>query len=278
MNTNQPEQYGRHQGFETRRSERYRHPERPTNRFDDYGAAARGGYGNESYSGTWGNQGNEMGGSRNVSGRGHEGSSGSYYHYESGRGAGSVTSSGQRSYGYRSDYDSHGTGYVHDDHPESLYGSDVSRRFQGSGQGRYDFDRDRSREQRGASDSSNYWDRDNFRSEGYRGSEGSYMGSSYNRSTRGSDIGDYGSSGYYDSGSSYRSSYPSQSYGERQRHDPYARDIENARVHHPDSDYDYDPNHAFDTHKKPYFVGSHNRRRTWGRDYDQDRNRDYDRF
>ncbi|MDX5436268.1 MAG: hypothetical protein LPK03_03700, partial [Pontibacter sp.] len=301
--------------FETRRSDRYRHPERDSNvRFDDYGASARGGYGNESYSGTWGNQGNEMGGSRNVSGRGdsystsrnfgsmgsyggaqgygssrggyssqREGSSGSLYHYESGRGSSQSPSSERRSFGYSSDYDSHGTGYRHDDTPRDLYGSDVSRRFQGSDQSRYDFDRDRgsdrdrNRGQRGVSDSSNYWDRDNFSSQNYGGAEGNYMGSGYSRSTRGSSQGDYGSSGFYGSGSSERSgSSLDRGYSSRERHDPYARDIENTRIHHPDSDYDYDPNHAFDTRRKPNFLGSHNRRRTWDRDVDRDR--DFDRF
>ncbi|MBC5991233.1 hypothetical protein [Pontibacter cellulosilyticus] len=309
MNTRHPEQYGEG-SYQTRRSEKYRHPERDTNyRFDDYGASARGGYGNESYGGTWGNQGNEMGGSRNVSGRGdtystsrnfgnmgsyggsqgygssrggypsqRSGSSDSLYHYESGMGSGS--SSGRRSYGYSSDYDSHGSGYNYDDNPEDLYGSDVSRRFQGSDQGRYNFDRDRSRGQRGMSDSSNYWDRDNYGSSNYGGSEGNYMGSGYNRSSRGSSMGDYGSMGSYDSGSSSssRGSYSGGDYGSRQRHDPYARDTENTRIHHSDSDYDYDPNHAFDSRKKPEFMGSRNRSRTWNRDFDQDRHRDYDRF
>lgn len=311
MNTNQPDQYGMQGGYRTHRSERYRHPERDSSyRFDDYGSSARGGYGNESYSGTWGNQGNEMGGSRNVSGRGEmystsrnfgnmgsyggaqgfgssrgrypsqrQGSSDSYYHYESGMGPRSGSSSGRRSFGYSSDYDSHGTGYRHDDNPEDLYGSDVSRRFQGSDQDRYRFDRDRSQSRSGMSDSSNYWDRDNFGSSSYGGSEGSYMGSGYSRSTRGSAMGDYGSMGSYDSG--YGSMGRSGGgYGERQRHDPYARDTENTRIHHPDSDYDYDPNHAFDTRKRPEFLGSHNRGRTWDRDREGERFRDrgYDRF
>ena len=61
--------YDRHEGgFHTHRSERYRHPDQDSGyRFDDYGSAAHGGYGNESYQGTWGNQGNERGGSRNYS-------------------------------------------------------------------------------------------------------------------------------------------------------------------------------------------------------------------
>ncbi|MEJ8800559.1 hypothetical protein [Pontibacter sp. H249] len=312
MNTNQPDQYGMGQGYRTRRSERYRHPEQDSGyRFDDYGASARGGYGNESYGGTFGNQGNEMGGSRNVSGRGEmystsrnfgnmgsyggaqgygssrggypsqrdEGSS-SLYHYESGMGSRSGPSSQERrSYGPSSNYDSHGSGYRHDDNPEDLYGSNVSRRFQGSDQGRYDFGRDRSQNRSGMNDSSNYWDRDNFgSSSNYGGSEGSYMGSGYNRSTRGSSMGDYGSMGSYDSGYGSGDSYSSSSYGERQQHDPYARDRENSRIHHPDSDYDYDPNHAFDTRKRADFIGSHNRSRTWDRDHDRNKSRNFDRF
>ncbi|GAB3539852.1 hypothetical protein GCM10027443_36920 [Pontibacter brevis] len=68
MNRNQNEHQDNSRGFQTRRSERYRHPESDNNyRFDDYGSSARGGYGNEGHSGTWGNQGNEMAGSRNTS-------------------------------------------------------------------------------------------------------------------------------------------------------------------------------------------------------------------
>ncbi|MFD3001541.1 hypothetical protein ACFS7Z_14315 [Pontibacter toksunensis] len=75
MNRNQNERHDNSGGYQTHRSEKYRHPERDSNtgsnyRFDDYGSSARGGYGNESHSGTWGNQGNEMAGSRNVSNRG----------------------------------------------------------------------------------------------------------------------------------------------------------------------------------------------------------------
>lgn len=298
MNTNQPNQYGMHEDFHTRRSDRYRHPEQDSSyRFDDYGSSARGGYGNESYGGTWGNQGNEMGGSRNISGRDRSGTystsrnvgnigsyggsqgygssresypgsgrSDSHYHYESGTASRPGSSQWQRPYGYHSDYDSHGTGYRHDSSPRDLYGSDTSRRFQGSDQGRYDFHRERMQRGRSMGDSSNYWDRDNFGTSGYGGSEGTYMGSGYSRSTRGSSAGDYGSMGYYDTGS----------YGQQQQHDPYARDLENTRIHHPDSDYDYDPNHAFDTRKRPDFLGSHNRRRTWSRDYDRERG--FDRY
>ncbi|WP_299826502.1 hypothetical protein [uncultured Pontibacter sp.] len=327
MNTNQSNPYGH-----TRRSDRYRHPEQDSNyRFDDYGSAARGGYGNESYGGTWGNQGNEMAGSRNVSGRGdtystsrNYGNMGSYGGaqgfgssrggYPSQRSSGSGAASGsqfesgmgsrqgqsgpsrQRSYGYSSDYDSHGTGYRHDDNPDSLYGSDVSRRFQGGNQDSYDFGPNQMQSRSGMNNSSNYWDRDNFGSSSsgnYGGSEGNYMGSGYNRSARGSGMGDYGSMGSYNSdnygrgsssGSNYGSSsgrggygqsgYSSGSYGGQQQHDPYARDTENARIHHKDSDYDYDPNHSFDSSKRQDFTNSRNRGRTWHSDYDSG----YDRY
>lgn len=67
MNRNQNDRQDNSRGFQTHRSERYRHPESNNNyRFDDYGSSARGGYGNEGNTGTWGNQGNEMGGSRNT--------------------------------------------------------------------------------------------------------------------------------------------------------------------------------------------------------------------
>ncbi|RDV13601.1 hypothetical protein DXT99_18870 [Pontibacter diazotrophicus] len=67
MNRNQNDRQDNSRGFQTHRSERYRHPENDNNyRFDDYGSSARGGYGNEGHSGTWGNQGNEMAGSRNT--------------------------------------------------------------------------------------------------------------------------------------------------------------------------------------------------------------------
>jgi hypothetical protein len=294
MNRNQSDQYNRNEDFHTRRSERYRHPESSSNyRFDDYGASARGGYGNEGYGGTWGNQGNEMGGSRNFSAsdrsgrqsssRAHNADRGygsrerdyspqntqrskTLYHYESGKGYGPGSSSAHRSYGYHSDYDSHGTGYRHDSNPEDLYGSEVSRRFQGSDQGRYQLDSDRL-QSRGPrmSDRSNYWDRDNFGSSSYDRSEGNYMGSGYDRSTRGSRGGDYGSMGSYDS----RSSYSDGSYGQRQHHDPYARDTENTRIQHKDSDYNYDPNHSFDSRRKADIRGSHDRYKSWNRDSDR---------
>ncbi len=298
MNRNQSDQYNRNEEFHTNRSDRYRHPERSSGyQFDDYGTSARGGYGNESYGGTWGNQGNEMGGSRNFSDRdrgsmhrsnfpedrGYSSRNRDYspqrsqgsntlYHYESGSDRGSGRSSGQRSFGYSSDYDSHGSGYRHDSNPKDLYGSDVSRRFQGSDHDRYHIDRDRMQNRsRGMGDSSNYWDRDNFGSSGYDRSEGNYMGSGYERSSRGSRLGDYGSMGSYDSRSSYSSSGGS---GQRQQHDPYARDTENTRIHHKDSDYSYDSDHSFDARRKPEIRGSHDRYKTWDREH----NRDSDRF
>ncbi len=62
MNSNYSGQEG---NYRTRRSERYRHPEQEQDyRYDDYGSSGRGGYGNERYSGTFGNQGDEGAGSR----------------------------------------------------------------------------------------------------------------------------------------------------------------------------------------------------------------------
>lgn len=304
-------------GFKTHRSERYRHPEQDSSyHFDDYGSSARGGYGNESHTGTWGNQGNEMGGSRNTSNQGmsdtystsrNYGNMGSYggaqgfgdsrggyssqrergHEYDSGMGSRDNSGQGRRrSYGYESDYDSHGSGYKYDSHPD-LYGSDTSRRFQGSsGQGRYDFDRDNYNQGSGSFRSS---DRDRNRGRDYRGSssssnyggsQGSYMGSGYNRSSnRDYNSGNYGSMGSYDSGSSDRSyGESSDSIGYRgSRHteypnDTYARDADNNRIQHRDSDYDYDPNRSFNARKDPYYITSHNRNRTWTQDRDRDRN------
>lgn len=295
--------------FHTHRSDRYRFPERDSSyHFDDYGSSARGGYGNEGYSDTWGNQGNEMGGSRNVANRGFStydtgrnfGNMGSYggaqgfgdyrggqhpqgsnYNYYSGMGSRGESDMGRerhRSHGYESDYDSHGSGY-NNEMGSSLYGSDTSRRFQGSDQGRYDFDRDNYNQGSGSFRGS---DRDRG-SSGYGSSGGGYMGSGYSRSSR-SDYGtgNYGSMGSYDRGSS------SMSYGEpysmrdtssrytEYPNDTYPRDTENTRIQHRDSDYDYDPDHSFDVRRDPEYIRSHNRSRTWDRGHEG--NRDYDRY
>ncbi|MCC9167512.1 hypothetical protein [Pontibacter harenae] len=191
---------------QTRRSDRYRHPERDNDyQFDDYGSSARGGYGNESNSGTWGNQGNEMGGSRNVSNQDiydtystsrNYGNMGSYggaqgfgtprggypqqrhydsdtnFNFDSGMGSprearnSHYSPGGYRAYQGDEVYGSD-RGMGNTDNRE-LYGSDTSRRFQGDSQNRYDFDRDNNRR-----NSSNYG-----------GAEGNYMGSGYDRSSR----------------------------------------------------------------------------------------------
>jgi hypothetical protein len=256
--------------FRTHRSERYRHPERDSNYdFDDYGASARGGYGNESYGGTWGNQGNEMAGSRNVTNQDiygaystsrNYGNMGSYggaqgfgtsrggniaqrhygagdtnYNFESGMGNprearnSGYSPGGHRAYGYQSDYDSHGSGMDDDDRSSDLYGSDTSRRLQGSRRDRYDFNQDDynegSRSYRGSGNrgSSGYGssfrdrdrDRGDYTSPNYGGGEGSYMGSGYRRSSQGdygSGSSDYGSAGYY-GGNSSLSNDQLQPYG-----------------------------------------------------------------
>lgn len=290
-------------GYKTHRSERYRHPESSSNyRFDDYGSPARGGYGNESQGGTWGNQGNEMGGSRNVTDRGQHdtygssrnyGNMGSYggaqgfgssrggytsqrergHDYDSGmsnRPSGRDTY-GQRSHGYESDYDSHGSTFRNDRNP-NLYGSDTSRRFQGSDQGRYDFDRDNYNQGSGYSSGSQ---------SNYGRSQGNYMGSGYNRSSNSDyDTGNYGSMGSYDRGSSnlgYGTYDAGSSWSGRNRSYPnntYARDLENPRIQHKDSDYSYNPNRAFDTSKDRDYINSHNQARTWDQEHDRHRNMD----
>jgi hypothetical protein len=191
----------RHQdGFQTHRSERYRHPERGTQqRFDDYGSPARGGYGNESQQGTWGNQGNEMGGSRRYTDINvtpydrfeqsrNYGNMGSYggaqgfgdmrggqhdsdHPFDSGtsqrrsysnEGRGSMGNRGYRE--ERRDYSRHNR---YGSNREDLYGHELSRRFEGQGgQERYDFERD------------------DYFSSNYGDDQGNYMGSGYNRDTR----------------------------------------------------------------------------------------------
>ncbi|NEM99162.1 hypothetical protein [Pontibacter burrus] len=226
MNNNERDRYRSDRGnYRSHRSERYRHPESDTYHFDNYGDAAHGGYGNESYSGTYGNQGDEGAGhrSRNVANRGmstydtsrNYGNMGSYggaQGFGSSRGGyssqrrssdlGSEFSSGHGRYertgygrgtsqghsrGYENDYDSHGQNADYDSYERGsnrdMYGDYTSRRFQGSNQGRFDFDRDE------------------YRTSSYGGDRENYMGSGYERTPRrneyGSTRGDYGSSGRY---------------------------------------------------------------------------------
>ncbi len=233
MNSNFSGRDGRN--YQTHRSDRYRHPERDDYRFDDYGSSARGGYGNESNTGTWGNQGNEMGGSRNTSrynqdynsfsnspdyGRrdSYSGERGGYsarHPQESDRDDSGYSRRGSsRSHFGDSDYDNYErlsagnrSHSYRDD--RDLYGSESSRRFQGTDQGHYNFDQDDKR----------------YRGGDYSDSQGNYRGSGYRRSSQneygsrrhdygaqypqdmygGSDSGDrndqpYGMSGYYSGG------------------------------------------------------------------------------
>ena len=227
MNYNERDRYERDRdGYQTHRSERYRHPDRDRGeryRFDDYGDSAHGGYGNESYSGTYGNQGDEGAGHRNVANRGmstydtsrNYGNMGSYggaqgfgssrggyssqrrssdnvSEFDSGHGRRERTGWGrgtdqQRSHGYESDYDSHGqnSGNYHYNQGSNheLYGDYTPRRFRGEDQGHYNFSRD------------------DYRTHSFGSSRGNYMGSGYERTPRsneyGSTRGDYGSSGQY---------------------------------------------------------------------------------
>lgn len=227
----------------------HQHEQRNTMRFDDYGSPARGGYGNEGRMGTFGNQGNEMGGSRDrgndntySSSRnyGNMGSYGGAQGFGSSRGGypsqrqqdsdmrrafdsgmghmGGMpdNQSGRqdrdRSQGIR-DYDSHGGGSMVRDvnysRNNDLYGSDSSRRFQGRDQDRYNFNTD-----------------NRSRSDNYGGSEGNYMGSGYNRTSR---PGEYGAMGGYYGGSG---SYSSERYNSS---DNRSRDYRGG--HGPNSDY-----------------------------------------
>lgn len=200
-----PENYGhRSEEFHTRRSERYRHPEQDSgHRFEDYGSSARGDYGNESRRGSWGNQGSETGGSRrytdiNVT---------PYDRFEQSRNYGNMGS-----YGGAQGFGDIRGGRHDDSHPydsgigsqrrqgdeqrglfgdrnrrssdrEDLYGHDTSRRFQGSDrQNRYDFERD------------------DYFSSNYGDDQGNYMGGHQRESESRYGTGDYGSSGFMESG------------------------------------------------------------------------------
>jgi hypothetical protein len=228
--------------FQTRRSERYRHPEQDSGRrFDDHGSAARGGYGNESQQGSWGNQGSEMGGSRRYTDINvtpydryeqsrNYGNMGSYggaqgfgdirggqhdsgHPYDSGmgqqrrysdEGRGSMGNRGYREEGR--DYSRHNR-YGSD--REDLYGSEVSRRFEGRpGQENYDFERD------------------DYYSSNYGDDQGNYMGSGYNRDSRSRyDEGDYGSSGFMQS----RNQSGDQGSRNRDQHESRPREFNTAR-------------------------------------------------
>lgn len=221
--------YDRHEGgFHTHRSERYRHPEQDRGyRFDDYGSAAHGGYGNESYQDTWGNQGNERGGSRNYSRTNitdsntystsrNYGNMGSYggaqgfgdsrggrhdsgHPFDSGMGSqrryGSEGRGSMGNRGYREQGRDYGRYSRSGSDREDLYGNEVSRRFEGrAGQERYDFERD------------------DYYSSNYGDDQGNYMGSGYRRESRSRyGEGDYGSSGYMQSRNQDRTNRDRQS-------------------------------------------------------------------
>ena len=234
-------------GYRTRRSEEYRNPElHPGHHSGPYDSAARGGYGNESNWDDYRNQGSQRNDSRNFSrvnitdddtystsrNYGNMGSYGgaqgfgdvrgglssqrhydsdTHYNFDSGMGsprearehhyspAGhpayqSSSGSGQRSQGWVSSGRSSGS-------DRDLYGTTVNREFQGERQGQYDFGREE------------------FSSPSFGGDRGQYMGSGYDRYTRGdygSSDGNYGSIGRMESGSGTpygMSGYYSGGYG-----------------------------------------------------------------
>ncbi|MEJ8757015.1 hypothetical protein WG947_08415 [Pontibacter sp. H259] len=238
MNYNESDRYNRQQrNYQPNRSEQYRQPGQRNRQyhFDDYGDAAHGGYGNEGYSGTWGNQGNERGGSRNVANRGlstydtgrNYGNMGSYggaQGFGSTRGgfsnqrsshAGSQFDSGHgrqayanqdrgydqpRHYGYQSDYDSHGQNsenYRYNRSNRNIYSDYPTRRYQDTGHTRQGYERD------------------NYSTGGFGRDRGNYMSSGYERNPRrseyGSTRGDYGSARQYIGRSS--GSFSDEPYG-----------------------------------------------------------------
>lgn len=260
MNNNERDRYrSDRNNYSSHRSERYRHPYRDAYRYDNYGDAAHGGYGNESYAGTYGNQGDEGAGhrSRNVANRGmstydtsrNYGNMGSYggaqgfgstrggfssqrtshpgSQFDSGHGLPPSSSHGHdtdqpRRYGYQSDYDSHGQNadnFHYERSNSNRYSDYPTRRYQDKGQGNTGYERD------------------NYRQGGSGSDSGNYMGSGYERTPRpseyGSTRGDYGSSGYYmgsrQSGSSYNQPYGMSGYYQGGYYDDtdynsYARD------------------------------------------------------
>lgn len=200
MNRNQSDRYGDTGNYQTPRSDRYRHPEQDNN----YGSQTRGGYGNQgndrgnsrnvanhsmnedtySTSRNYGNMGSYGGAQGFGSERGGQHPSqrndSSGYNFYSGMGSpdearqSNLSSPGNNSnrYGGRYDSDSRGSdrGMSSNSGNRDLYGNDTSRRFEGSDQGRYDFDND------------------NYNSHSYGGgSRGNYMGSGYDRDAQGRD-------------------------------------------------------------------------------------------
>ncbi len=144
-----------------------------------------------------------------------------HYNFDSGMGSPQhareegYTPGGHRTYGYQSDYDSHGMGSSSNRNARrEMHGPDETRRFQSSQQDHYNSNRDE------------------YRSPNYGGPRG-YMSSGYDRTTRGESQGDYGSLGRYESnrydepyGMSgyYRGGYGPSSYGEHFDRD--ARDFQ----------------------------------------------------
>jgi hypothetical protein len=205
----------------------------------------------------------------------HYGSGDTGYHYESGMGnprearERDYSPGGHRAYGYRSDYDSHGSNTGSRD--RDRYGSDDARRFEGSRQDRYYFDqssynqgsgqysnRDRDRDYRSTSGDR---DREGYRSPNYGGAEGNYMGSGYRRSSQGNygpRGGDYGSGGFYGSGGRGLSNDQPQPYG---LSGYYAGGYGDSGSGYVSADSNY--------------ISSQNRGRTFDRDRGDDRNRPY---
>jgi hypothetical protein len=199
--------YGQHEGSShTHRSERYRHPE------SDYGARARGGYGNQmgrarqyedihvtpydrfEQSHNYGSMGSYGGmqGFGDIRGGHHDPT----HPYDSGTGSPRRYSeeryrpsgySGDRGEGR--DYGRSGRhmddfgrrSYDHPEH-EDWYGREPLRRFEGRrGEGRYRFERD------------------DYYSSNYGDDQGNYMGSGYQRDVPGRyGTGDYGSIGHFE--------------------------------------------------------------------------------
>jgi hypothetical protein len=225
--------YGRQEeDFLTRRSERYRQPEGDMDyRYDDYGSSARGGYGNEGDWDTWGNQGDDRTGgrsrytninitdsdtfdtSRNYGNMGSYGGAQGFGdirggRHDSGHPFDSGMDSSRMNRGWERDsstrgYSSFGNesldrgGHHREDYGSrgysgnELYGRDTSRRFQGnSGQSGYNVERD------------------DYYSSNFGDDQGNYMGSGYNRTSRGEygPIGDYGSTGRMEQGPQNRDS------------------------------------------------------------------------
>jgi hypothetical protein len=124
----------------------------------------------------------------------------------------------QRRHGYESDFDSHGGGsgvrdvnYTKDD---DLYGTDTSRRFQGSSQGRYNFELDNNR-----------------RSEDYRAGDDNYWGSGYRRPSNPDEY------GFMNRQNRQTSSYSRDHYTS-----PTNRNKNYRGGHGPSSDYGYNRN------------------------------------